>query len=121
MGIRIAHPVGVIEAEDNATRFDAIARLVAEWQPARFIVGLPLHIDGTEHAVSRLARRFAQRLHGRFGIPFELIDERLTSRAAEARLRDAGTRGRRLAAALDAAAACEILQSWFESRVPPAA
>ena len=113
--VRIAHPLATIAAEDNATRFAEIAKLVAEWGPGRFVVGLPMHADGAEHEVSRLARRFAQRLEGRFGVPAVLVDERLTSRAAETRLRESGVRGHTVVAALDAAAAREILEAWFES------
>ena len=113
--VRIAHPLTTIAAEDNATRFAEIAKLVAEWRPARFVVGLPMHADGVEHELSRLARRFAQRLEGRFGVPAVLFDERLTSRAAETRLRESGLRERDIDDALDAAAAREILEAWFES------
>ena len=113
--LRIAHPLSTIHAEDNGTRFAEVGKLVAEWRPARFVVGLPMHMDGTEHELSRLARRFAQRLHGRFCVPVALVDERLTSHAAETRLREIGLTGRKVKDSLDSAAACEILQSWFDS------
>jgi putative Holliday junction resolvase len=113
--VRIAHPLATIAAEDNATRFAEIAKLVAEWRPRRFLVGLPMHVDGAEHEVSRLARRFAHRLEGRFGVPAVLIDERFTSRAAETRLRESGARDRAVREALDAAAAREILEAWFQN------
>jgi len=113
--VRIAHPLATVAAEDNATRFAEIGKLIAEWQPSRLVVGLPMHADGTEHEVSRLARRFAQRLEGRFGVPASLMDERLTSKAAESRLRESGARGRGITDALDAAAAREILEAWFDS------
>ena len=113
--VRIAHPLTTIAAEDNATRFAKIAALIAEWQPSKLLVGLPMHADGTEHAVSALARRFANRLGGRFGIPVALVDERLTSRAAESRLRESGARGAQIEEELDAHSAREILQAWFES------
>lgn len=113
--VRIAHPLTTIEAVDNARRFSAIEELIAEWRPGRLAVGLPMHADGTEHETSRLARRFARRLEGRFGLSVALVDERLTSRAAESRLREAGARGRRVEQALDAQAACEILQAWFDA------
>jgi putative Holliday junction resolvase len=115
VGVRIAHPLSTIDAEDNATRFTEIGKLVAEWRPARLIVGLPMHADGAEHEVSRLARRFAQRLEGRFGLPTVLVDERLTSRAAESRLRESGASVRDLGTTLDAYAAREILEAWFQS------
>jgi putative Holliday junction resolvase len=111
--LRIAHPLTTIHAEDNATRFAEIGKLIDEWRPLRLIVGLPMHADGTEHEVSRLARRFAHRLEGRFGRPVELVDERLTSVAAESRLRESGARRGEIQASLDAAAAREILDSYF--------
>ena len=114
--VRIAHPLTTIAAEDNATRFAEIATLIAEWRPSRLVVGLPMHADGTEHEVSRLARRFAQRLEGRFGVPASLIDERLTSKAAESRLRESGAGRRAVESVLDAAAAREILEAWLDSQ-----
>ena len=111
--LRIAHPLLTIDAEDNATRFNRIGALIDEWRPVRLIVGLPMHADGTEHRLSALARRFGNRLEGRFGVKVTLIDERLTSRSAESRLREAGARADKIKAALDAAAAREILDSYF--------
>jgi putative Holliday junction resolvase len=113
--LRIAHPLATIRAADNSTRFSEIGKIIAEWHPARLVVGLPMHIDGTEHELTRLARRFAQRLEGRFALPVSLVDERLTSRTAETRLRETGVPARKLKGALDSAAACEILQSWFDN------
>ena len=113
--LRIAHPVATIDAEDNATRFAEIGRLVDEWQPASVVVGLPMHADGTEHELSRLARRFAHRLEGRFGLEVALGVERLTARAAESRLREAGASAEKIKARLDAAAACEILDAYFST------
>ncbi|HEX9673546.1 MAG TPA: Holliday junction resolvase RuvX [Burkholderiales bacterium] len=110
---RLAHPLAAIAAVENRARFAAIGQLVAEWRPARLVVGIPVHADGTEHPVGRLARRFAQRLHGRFGLRAELVDERLTSREAEGLLRAAGARGARLKAGLDSVAAQRILESYF--------
>jgi putative Holliday junction resolvase len=89
--------------------------LIDEWHPGAFVVGLPMHPDGTEHEMSRLARRFANRLEGRFRLPVTLVDERLTSAAAQSRLAESGVRGNRARAVLDAAAAREILAAWFES------
>jgi putative Holliday junction resolvase len=111
----LAHPLTTIRAESNRLRFAAIGALIDEWRPACLVVGLPAHADGTEHEISRLCRRFAQRLEGRFGIPTRLMDERLTSRAAESALRAAGARGARLEAALDQGAAREILAAYLEA------
>jgi putative holliday junction resolvase len=114
--IRIAHPLTTIAVEDSVTRFAQIANIISEWKPKRLVVGLPAHSDGTEHELSRLARRFARRLEGRFGIPATLVDERLTSRAAESRLKESGVRAERLKDRLDSAAAREILEAFFAER-----
>ena len=112
---RLAHPLTTISAADNRARFGAIEGLLAEWRPALVVVGVPSHEDGREHAVGRLARRFAHRLRGRFGLEVELVDERLTSHDAAQSLRAAGARGTRLRAALDPVAAQRILESYFAS------
>jgi putative Holliday junction resolvase len=109
-----AHPLTVIRAESNDQRFAAIAALIAEWQPERLVVGLPTHADGTEHAMTRLATRFAERLGRRFGLPVSLADERLTSLDAETRLRETGRNSKSARPLVDAVAAQLILQTWLE-------
>jgi putative Holliday junction resolvase len=117
---RLAHPLATLAQPSARARFAAIARLIAEWRPVLFVVGVPSHADGTEHPLARRARRFARALEGRFGARAALVDERLTSREAERALREAGVRGARLAAGLDAVAAQRILESFF-AEAPTAA
>jgi len=112
---RLAHPLATVAATDNRARFAAIGRLIAEWRPTLLIVGLPTRADGNDHPIGMLARRFAQRLHGRFGLRADLVDEHLTTDDAERSLRSAGAHGARLKAGLDAVAAQRILESYFES------
>ncbi|MET0680366.1 MAG: Holliday junction resolvase RuvX [Burkholderiales bacterium] len=92
--MKVAHPLAAIDARGAPARFDAIAKLVAEWRPARFVVGLPLGPDGERHALAPRVERFARQLEGRFGLPVTFVDERLSSVEAAARLRAIG-RGRR--------------------------
>ena len=110
-----AHPLTVIRAESNDDRFAAIAKLVAEWQPVQFVVGLPMHMDGTEHEMTRMARKFAERLQRRHKLPLSFADERLTSVDAESLLRETGRNSKSAKPLLDAVAAQLILQTWFES------
>ena len=116
---RVAHPLVTIEGERNDERFEAIAALVAEWQPGTLVVGLPTHADGTEHDMTHRAQRFARQLEGRFRLPVALVDERWTTEAAQSMLDDAGTTGRKGRAARDSVAAQLILQSWFDEPVDP--
>ena len=116
-GIGIAHPLTTITAEDKKTRYSGIAALVQEWRPALLVVGLPAHLDGAEHEMSRLARKFARELGGRFNLPVELIDERLTSAAAEMSLAEAGVAGHKRKPVIDQVAAQHILQAYLDEQV----
>ena len=113
---RIAHPLETISSESNDVKFARIGALIGEWKPVLLVVGLPFHIDGTEHDLTRLARKFSHRLNGRFNLPVALVDERLSSVEAESNLREAGVTGRDQKQHLDAVAAQTILQSFFDNR-----
>lgn len=116
MTIAIAHPLQTVSGESNEIRFAAIGAMIAEWKPARLVVGLPFYMDGTEHELTRLSRKFARRLEGRFGLPTVMVDERLTSAEASQSLNEIGIRGRSQKAVLDQVAAQRILQSYFDSQ-----
>src|SRR5882672_10686407 len=109
----VAHPLETIDARANDVRFHRIEVLVNEWQPVLLLVGLPLTLDGSEHAMTALARRFALRLHGRYGIATRLVDERLTSVEAERQIRDLGLDVRASRSKVDQLAAKLILESYF--------
>ena len=99
--LRTAHPLPAVAG------FAQIEKLVAEWKPARFVVGLPVREAG-EHPLARRVERFARQLHGRFRIPVERVDERFSSVEAESRLR--GVRRK----AVDSVAAQLILEQFFD-------
>ncbi|MCC9595553.1 Holliday junction resolvase RuvX [Rubrivivax sp. JA1055] len=102
-----ARPLKTVAAEGDA-RFEAIARLIDEWQPDALVVGVPFHPDGAEHDNTRRARRFARQLHGRFRLPVHEVDERYTTvDALAAGARDA-----------DAAAAALILDQHLRTLAP---
>jgi len=109
-----ATPLMTIDNESNEIRFQIITKLVNEWQPRLLVVGLPLSLDGTEHAVTQLCKKFARRLNGRFNLPVALIDERYSSAEASQLLNEAGIRGRAQKEMLDQVAAQTILQSYFD-------
>jgi putative Holliday junction resolvase len=111
--LRVAHPLVTIEAVANEVRFARIEALLKEWQPVLLLVGLPLALDGTDHAMTALARRFAQRLQGRYGIETRLVDERFTSVEAERQAGDLGLDRRKSRSRVDQLAAKLILESYF--------
>jgi len=109
---KISNPLSTIDSAANAARFAAIEKLVGEWRPVAFVVGQPRHADGTPHPVALLAAKFARRLAARFELPVFLVDETLTSSAAESHLRDSAARK----GDVDAIAAALILQGYLDQQ-----
>ncbi|GAB1232401.1 Holliday junction resolvase RuvX [Ferrigenium sp. UT5] len=109
-----ARPLETLAGERNAVRFERIGALIAAWQPAALVVGLPCNDDGTPHEMTARCRRFANQLKGRFNLPTILVDERYTSAAASSALDEEGIHGRKQKALLDQYAAQQILQAYFD-------
>ena len=107
-----ARPLKIIDAVPIERRFERIAALLAQWQPDRLVVGRPLGEDGTVNDTTRRADRFANQLHGRFGLPVERVDERFSSREAQAMIASAG--GRR-SEEDDGIAAAVILAQYLDA------
>ena len=102
-----ARPLAIARGGRSA-QLAAIAEYVREWRPHKFVVGLPLHLDGGEHSMTRFCRSFAEVLRRKFELPVEFADERLTTAAARA---ESGEKGE-----ADAAAAGIILRDWLRGR-----
>jgi putative holliday junction resolvase len=112
--LRHANPLTTIADEKTGTRFARIEVLLKEWQPGALVVGLPGNDDGTPHELTALCRRFANRLKGRFNLPVILLDERYTSLAASAQLKEEGIHGMKQKTLIDQYAAQQILQAYFD-------
>lgn len=110
----LAHPLTMIPSEPIARRFEQIGALLAEWQPYQIIVGLPTSLDGSAHEMTQRCRRFGNQLHGRFNLPVDWVDERLSSMEAEQRLQQAGHSARDSKTHVDAVAAQILLQQWLD-------
>ncbi len=112
-------PLAPLPAQDGAPRWEQVRALLEEWRPQRLLVGLPCHADGNEHPITRAARRFGNRLHGRFGLPVEWVDERLSSVMAEQRLAQLPSARQRDKIGLDSMAAGLIVETWLAQQSQP--
>ncbi len=94
-----------------------IAQLISDYRPTRLVVGVPYNMDGSPTLLTDVVRAFAIELRTRFNIESCLVDERLSSREAEAALREArasGLKRRRLTHGdVDMMAAKIVLDRWF--------
>ncbi|WP_434950885.1 Holliday junction resolvase RuvX [Shewanella sp. HL-SH4] len=111
-----ASPLMSIKAVDGIPNWDDIGKLITEWQPDLVVVGLPLNMDGTEQEMTQRARKFANRINGRFGIKVATQDERLTTADAKARLFEFGGFKALSKGQIDAVSAVLIVESYFENQ-----
>lgn len=82
---RIPIPLKTIPATRGQADHKVLDQLIKQHTPSTLVVGLPLNMDGTESAQTRKARRFATHLQGRYQLPVEFVDERLTTKEAQYR------------------------------------
>ncbi len=108
-----ATPLATLKAKDGIPDWQLIEKLIKEWQPERLLVGEPFNMDSSDQQITLRARKFANRLHGRFGLPFEMVDERLSSAAAREEIFEYGGYKKLKKTQIDSIAAALILESWF--------
>ncbi|AKT39642.1 Holliday junction resolvase RuvX [Chondromyces crocatus] len=112
----MAHPRPPLDGSTGKAVLEALTSLAREEGVKRFLVGLPLNLDGREGSAARKATTFAQELANATGIAVELVDERLSTVEASRRLREGGVNSRRARKRIDGAAAAVLLQAWLDRR-----
>ncbi len=111
----MAFPLFTLTRGGRDAMFQALLAVVADEGIETVVVGYPASAGGQESLTARQAVNFAHSMARRVSLPVLLMDETLSSHAAEADLREAGLTGARLAQALDQQAAVRILQSYLAS------
>jgi len=110
-----ANPISAISNSDTGPDWQAISAILSEWCPARLIVGMPLHKDGSPSEMVRHINQFIGELE-RFSRPVETVDESYSSLEASELLkleRTLGLRGRINKEAIDSVAAMLIAERWL--------
>ena len=108
-----ANPLDTLKAKQGIPDWTLIEKLIKEWQPSLLLVGEPFNMDDSDQTITKLARKFANRLHGRYGIAIEMFDERLTSASAREEIFEFGGYKKLKKTQIDSVAAALILESWF--------
>ena len=110
-----ANSLPPVKAKDGVPDWNRIEKLMADWKPDLVLVGLPLNMDDSESELSTRARKFANRIHGRFGVKIDMMDERLTTFEAKGEvMRRRGSRDYKNNP-VDSIAARLILEGWLEN------
>ena len=93
---------------------DALTRvlgLIAEQEPIEVYVGLPLNLQGEHTQSTELAITFAKMLFQAGVSNLRMVDERMSTRAAQSQLHASGKNSRESKSVIDAAAATLIVES----------
>ena len=110
-----AQPIAAIKANDGIPNWNLVEKVIQDWQPDLVVIGLPLNMDGTEQAITQRAKKFGNRLNGRFGVKIAFQDERLTTASAKEFIFEHGGYKALDKGKIDSVSAALILESWMKS------
>lgn len=116
---RTAMGIAVVPVRNFEPDWKELDKLVQQWKPGAFVVGMPYNMDGTESEMTVQAGKFAHTLTERYQRPCHPVDERLSTRAArEIGRNNAEMLGKRYneRSKVDAMAAQLLLESWLENQ-----
>lgn len=123
IGMAVSDPLGITaqglrtyRRQNKRLDFEALARVIKEYEVGEIIVGLPLRMSGAEGIQAEKMKLFAEELKRKCQLPVHLWDERLTSAEANRLLRETEMSIKRRGEVVDRMAAILILQSWMEHR-----
>jgi putative holliday junction resolvase len=109
-------PLEIIASINGKPDWQAIEKVIRQWQPECLIVGVPYHMDKTSQPLTLKAQKFGRQLNGRFQLEVFEVDERLSTQEARYQLKS--NRQKKLAkraGQVDHLAAALILQTWLDT------
>ena len=111
---KTARALTTIDSLSNNQKFELIQKIIEEWQPVSIVVGVPFNVDGSEHRITNLSKKFAKQLEQKYSLPIHLIDERYTSIEASHEIKDKKIDLKKKKLLIDQIAAKIILQSYLD-------
>lgn len=113
---RTASPLCAIKAANGEPNWVELEKIVSDWRPEAFVVGIPFDMQGGNLSVTHAAKNFAEKIHDHFHLPVYHAEERLTTKEARATLfEEKGFKGL-LKADVDAISAQLILEGWMQEK-----
>jgi len=106
----VCTPLTALKAQDEKLA-EAIRALLEEYVPIYIAVGEPRHLSGHESAKMDSVAKFVEFVTSMSDLPIRMVDERLSTVSATAKLRSAGKDSRASKEFIDSAAAAEILEA----------
>jgi|SRR5699024_928970 len=101
---------------DMSSADEELAHIISKHEVSEIAVGLPKHMNGSIGERGELSQIYAKRLERTFNIPVRLVDERLSTVAAERALLEADVSRQKRRKVIDKMAAVMILQSYLDQQ-----
>ncbi len=113
-----ASPLQTIRSINQKPNWESISKLIDEWQPAGFVVGISRRHDGSDNIITPRMLKFCRQLEGRYNLPVYQIDEALSTFEAKQMLfNEVQVSAAKLWEVQDQLAAQLILQSWLNTKI----
>lgn len=117
--VGVALPLPALTDPDEATRWTKLGEIIKQRRITGLVLGYPYNMDGSAGFKAKEVEAFAAKLKAQFGLPVHLVDETLTSYAAEETIAKKSRRHVRGSGLVDSRAACLILQDYLDQQLPP--
>lgn len=115
----LASPLPAAVEPTKEQRLAHIGDVIRERRVTEIVIGHPINMDGTVGFKAKEVEKFVKKLTERFGLPVQLVDERLTSYQVESQLKEKNRKVTRASGVVDSLAATLILQDFLDRRNPP--
>ena len=115
----VATPLPALIEAEAAARWTKLGKVITQRRITDLVLGYPYNLDGSVGFKAKEVDAFAAKLKIQFKLPVHLVDETLTSYAAEATIAKKSRRAVRGSGLIDSRAACLILQDFLDQRLPP--
>lgn len=111
----LASPIGTVHEKNFRIQLEKVAEIIKTENAEKVVYGLPLNMDGTEGETAALVREFAEKMKALTGVPYEFIDERLSTVSAHRILNDVSMSGsKKRKNVVDTVSAVILLQAYLD-------
>jgi putative Holliday junction resolvase len=108
-----ASPLPIIPAIQGIPDWKKVDKLIHDWHPEAFIIGIPTTISGESLYTTEPAKAFAAALEARYQLKSHLVDERLSTKEARGRIFEEGGFRALQKSDIDSMAACVMFEEWL--------
>ena len=112
---KISTPICVCTSDDVLKKSKNFSCILDDYQPEKFIVGLPKSLDGSQNAQAEHVKEIAGKIKNLYNIEIEYVDERLSSKEAKSLLKEQGLSEKQMRGKIDSVAASLFLETYLAS------